>query len=453
MDQTTFPELKSRIAGEVILPDSPEYNDLRHVMNGNGSPALIVRPRSSEDVAEAVRLAREYQLAVSIRSGGHSMMGLSTNDGGLVIDLAHFNTVDVIDPARNRVRVGAGAKWGDVARTLAEYGLAISSGDTNSVGVGGLTLGGGIGWMVRKVGLTIDSLEAAEIVTADGRVLRVSEQEQPDLFWALRGGGGNFGVVTTFEFRAYPLQTVYGGMVIYDLADLETALPKWAEVMRAAPEELNSTAVIFPGFGPEMPPALMILLCYGGDDEAAANAAIRPLLELGTVKLQMVDRKPYYAMLEDAHPPVGVRAVGENGFVKTLNPGVLAALTANYGQPGTPMVQIRSLGGAMSRVDPAATAFAHRDYEAFVLAVTFVPLDASQEQADQARSAVWEPLKPFASGAYVNFLTDASDTSVATAYPAETYARLSRVKAAYDPENLFSRNHNIRPNGRGEMFR
>ncbi|MEO8612934.1 MAG: FAD-binding oxidoreductase [Chloroflexota bacterium] len=445
MIQQSISELKNQIAGEVVLPDSPEYNDLRNGFSATGNPAVIVRPQSSKDVAAAIGYARNNQLKLSVRSGGHSQSGMSTNDGGMVIDLGHFNTVEVIDPAQNRVRIGTGAKWGDAAEVLAAQGLAISSGDTKSVGVGGLTLGGGIGWLVRKVGLTIDSLEAAEIVTADGRTLHVSAQENPDLFWAIRGGGGNFGVVTSFDFRAQPLKSVFAGMAIYDIAEAESALTKWAEAMRHAPEELNSTAVLFSGFGPQAPAQLMILVCYGGDDEAAANQAIQPLLELGTLKQQTIQAKPYYQALEEAAFPPGIKAVAENGFIKTLNKEVIAALAAHYGKPGTAIVQIRSLGGAVARIKPDATAFAHRDYEAFVMAAVLMPQDVPQEQAKQKGAEAWRPLEPFVSGAYANFLTDASELSVTAAYPDSTYARLAQVKAQYDPDNLFNQNHNIKP--------
>jgi UDP-N-acetylenolpyruvoylglucosamine reductase len=438
-------DLTSRLAGEIILPTSPEYDELRHVFNRTGSPAVIVRPQSNEDVAAAIQYARDNHLKLSLRSGGHSMSALSTNDGGLVIDLSHFNTVEVIDSARHLVRIGAGAKWGDAAETLEAHGLAISSGDTNSVGVGGLTLGGGIGWLVRKHGLTIDSLEAAELITADGRTLRVSAEEHADLFWALRGGGGNFGVVTSFEFRAQPLKSVVGGLMTYDLAEAETILAKWSEYMRSAPEELNSTAVLFPGFGPEMPPQLMMYLCYGGENEAAANEAIKPYLEFGTVRHQDIQKKPYYKMLEEGVLPPGLKVVGENGFIRNLNKDVIAALTANYGKPGTAIVQIRSLGGKMARIESESTAFAHRDYEAFVVSATLVPSDTSQEEGNRIRHEIWRPLKPFTAGAYINFLSDVSESSVATAYPSATYARLSKVKAAYDPENVFNQNHNIKP--------
>jgi FAD/FMN-containing dehydrogenase len=441
----TLTDLKSRITGEVVLPDSPDYNNLRNGTNQTGSPAVIVRVQNHEDIAAAIAYARENGLKLAVRSGGHSQSGMSTNVDGMVIELSHFNSVEVIDPAQNRVRIGAGAKWGNAAEALAAHGLAISSGDTNSVGVGGLTLGGGIGWLVRKFGLTIDSLLAAELVTADGRTLRVSETEHPDLFWALRGGGGNFGVVTSFEFQAQPVTSVVGGMVIYDLAESESVITKWSAYMRSAPEELNSTLILFSGFGPQVPPALMIYVCYGGDDETAANQAIQPLLELGTVVQKDIQKKPYRAMLEDAPTPPGMKALSQNGFVKTMNKDVIAALAANFGRPGTPIVQVRSLGGAVARVQPDATAFAHRDYEAFVLAASIAPGDITEEAATQIRSKGWEPLKPFVSGAYTNFMSDASEATVAEAYPTATYARLAQVKAKYDPDNVFNQNHNIKP--------
>lgn len=445
MDRHTFVEFQSQLTGEVVLPESPEYDDLRNVFNQTGNPAVIVRPKNTDEIAGAIRFAQDNQLKLSVRSGGHGATGLSTNDGGLVIDLSHFNSVEVLDPAQRLVRIGTGAKWGDVAQALAPHGLAISSGDTNSVGVGGLTLGGGIGWMVRKYGLTIDSLEAAEIVTADGRTLRVSANEHPDLFWAIRGGGGNFGVVTYFDFRAQPVQTVVGGLVTFDIAEAESILPKWIEYMRTAPEELNSTIALFSGFGPEVPPGLFMYVCYGGDDEAVANAAIQPLLELGTVREQDIQKKPYYQMLEDAQLPPGFRVLSTTGFIKTLNQDVIDALTANYGRPGAPIVQIRSLGGAMSRVNPEATAFAHRNYEVFILAGKPVPVTTAPEEMERIRKEAWRPIEKFVEGAYINFQSDAGESSINAAYPPATYARLARVKAAYDPNNLFNQNHNIKP--------
>jgi FAD/FMN-containing dehydrogenase len=445
VNETLLDELTSNFVGEVILPSSPQYDDFRNAFNKTGSPAVIVRCQTNDDVIKAIQFARENQLTLAVRSGGHSPSGLSTNDGGLVIDLSPMNEVKVLDSAQHLVRIQAGAKWGAAAAALAEHGLAISSGDTNSVGVGGLTLGGGIGWLVRKYGLTIDHLQAAEIITADGRTLRAGAEENPDLFWAIRGGGGNFGVVTSFDFRAYPISSVVGGLITYDMGEIGSVLAKWTEAMRHAPEELSSTLAIFSGFGPEVPPAIFVFACYGANDEAAANAAIKPLLELGKVTSQDIKTMPYYKMLEDALMPGHLKALSHSGFVKTLNGDVLEALATNYGRPGTAIIQVRSLGGAVARVAPEDTAFAHRDYEAFILAASLVPKDMPQTQADQVMKQNWAPLRPFVSGAYINFMSGQSDSDIDTAYPSATYARLASIKADYDPHNVFNQNLNIKP--------
>jgi FAD/FMN-containing dehydrogenase len=445
MDTRRVAEFKNRVAGEVVVPDSPAYTTLRNVFNQTGSPSVIVRAQNHDDIVAAIRFAREQHLKLSVRSGGHGSSGLATNNGGLVIDLTFFNQVELLDPEHHLVRIGSGAHWGDVAKALSESGLAISSGDTNQVGVGGLTLGGGIGWMVRKYGLTIDSLIAAELVTADGRTLRVSAQEHPDPFWAIRGGGGNFGVVTSFDFQAHPCKTVVGGTVVYDPAEAESVLTAWASSMREAPEELNASIVLFPGFGPQVPSAIMVLLCYAGDDGAAANEAMKPLLHLGTVRSQDIQKKPYYAMLEDAVMPPGVKLAGHDGFLKTLSKEAISVIATHYGKPGTPMLQIRSLGGAMARVSPQATAFAHRENEALAVLVAFAPSNATEEQMHHIRQAAWHPLESLTNGAYINFLSDASPASVAAAYPSATYARLASIKAIYDPDNVFNQNQNIKP--------
>ena len=437
-------DLQQNILGEVITPTDATYDNFRKTYVRVGSPGAIVRCQSNADVAAAIAFARANGLTLSVRSGGHAMSGLSTNDGGLIIDLSLLNDVDVLDPARRLVRIGAGARWGDAAKALSAHGLAISSGDTNSVGVGGLTLGGGIGWMVRKHGLTLDSLEAAEIVLANGTVLTLSEKENPDLFWAIRGGGGNFGVVTSFTFRAQPVTDVFGGMVMYGMDDYESVLKGWVSAMDTAPEELNSTLVVFPGFGDAVPAGLMVLLCYAGDDEATANIAIQPLRELGTIKHQDIQKKPYYKMIEDAVPPPGLKSVIQNGFVKTVSPDLLNALLAGYGKAGTPILQIRRLGGEMNRVSSESTAFAHRDSALFILAASLVPVDMSAEATEAIRQKTWLPLKPFVTGAYINFLSDLGPESLAAAYPGATYTRLASIKAAHDPENIFNQNGNIR---------
>jgi FAD/FMN-containing dehydrogenase len=224
LDPHILAEFNNRLAGEVVVPGSKAYDELRNVFNQAGSPAVIVRGHSNDDIVMALRFAREHHLPLSVRSGGHGLSGQATNNGGLVLDLTPFNKVELHDREQHPVSIGAGARWGEVARALAANALAISSGDTNQVGVGGLTLGGGIGWMVRTYGLTIDSLHAAELITAEGRILRVSANAHPDLFWAIRGGGGNFGVVTSFDFHAHPCKAIVGGEVVYDSAEVETVL-------------------------------------------------------------------------------------------------------------------------------------------------------------------------------------------------------------------------------------
>ena len=258
MEEAALNTFRTSVTGHIVTPDHAEYEVARKSFIVAGSPAVVVYAKNHQDITATVTFAKAHTLPLSIRSGGHGFAGHSTNAGGVVLDLSNFNAVEIIDAKNHIVRVGVGAKWGDVAKQLNEDGLAISSGDTTSVGVGGLTLGGGIGWQVRKYGLTIDQLQAADVVLADGRVVRASETEESDLFWAIRGGGGNFGVVTSFEFRAHELKQILKAMIMYPVDEAEQVLTKWAEVMRKAPEELNATFIILPGFGPEPAPMMMI---------------------------------------------------------------------------------------------------------------------------------------------------------------------------------------------------
>lgn len=310
--------LQAEIEGAVVTKTNPAYEKLRKSFIFEGSPLVVVLVKTHEDIAKALRFAYDNGLVLSVRSGGHGFGGLSTNDGGLVIDLSHFNEV-TIDEDLTLVRVGAGARWGDVAKTLDPYGLAISSGDTTTVGVGGLTLGGGVGWQARNMGLTVDNLEGAEIVTAAGEVLRASKTEHPDLFWALRGGGGNFGIVTSFTFRAHDLKKVLKGRVIYPVSALKSVLAKWVTATAEAPEELNTTFVVLPGFGPKPTPQLMVLFCCGADDEAKARTAVQPLLELGKAAQSEVKLVPYCDSLEEVVPPPGIKTFAQTGFVKKMD--------------------------------------------------------------------------------------------------------------------------------------
>ncbi len=435
-------ELRETFNGEVVLPDDTAYERLRQTLfSGGGAPAVLLRPRSTAAVAQAVAFARDNGLVLSVRSGGHSAAGFSTNVGGMVIDLVLMNGVEIIDEAQHTVRIGSGSHWGDVATELDKHGLAISSGDTKSVGVGGLTLGGGIGWMVRKYGLAIDSLVAAEVVTAAGEVLRASQTEHADLFWAIRGGGGNFGVVTQFEFVAHPTDQVYFGAITYGLENLAGLLNAWRDYMRTAPEALTSSITVMPPF-PGKPAAALLRLCYDSADAAAVNAIVETCKSFGQVIKFDLQKHRYPDVLEEASPPPGMKVIVKNLLAKVFSDELIGSITAAAG-PGR-VIQIRGLGGAMARVPADATAFAWRDAEIMLFMANFVPPTASQADIDQALQP-WRTLAPFGDGAYQNFISTNTPEDIAAIYPESTRTRLQQIKQIYDPGNLFNQNYNISP--------
>jgi FAD/FMN-containing dehydrogenase len=431
---------------EVMRPGDDGYDDAARVFFAQGRPALVVRPRDPDEVAAALRHAVRHGLAVSVRSGGHSALGHSTNTGGMVIDLAHLDAVEVVDAERRQVRVGGGATWGKVSATLDPHGWALTAGDTSDVGVGGLTLGGGIGWMVRRHGLAVDNLVGARVVTADGRLVSASAEERPDLFWALRGGGGNFGVVVDFDFVAQEITTVHHGTVTYQVDDPAELLRRWRDAMRSAPEELSSTLALLPQM-PGAPRAASVLLCYAGAPGTAvtdADAAIEPLLELGTVTAASISERRYAEILEEAQHPPGVRLTTRNTLLPTLDEDVIEAIDRLSGTPAPVVIAVRSLGGAFARVPTHATAFAHRDAEAMVVCMVILPEAATDADVEQAL-VPWQAVAALGTGTYVNFQGAANAEDLAAAYPPATYARLAEVKSAYDPGNLFALNHNIEP--------
>jgi FAD/FMN-containing dehydrogenase len=440
-------DLKQSIAGSVVLPHDPEYESASSVYGGVyghlGAPALVVQPSDADDVGVAIAFARSHQLEVSVRSGGHSGSGFSTNVGGIVIDLRRLNTVEVVDPVRRLVRIGAGATWGQVAASLGASGLALSSGDTTSVGVGGLTLGGGIGWMVRKYGLALDSLVETTVVTAGSEVLHASADEHADLFWALRGGGGNFGIVTSFTFQAHTLSRVFSGSLQFGDADLAELLAGWRDVMRAAPEELNTTFLVMPAF-PGMPGGVQIMVCFAGDDAVAAEAALEPLRALPGLTGDDVAAHAYAEILEEAHPPEGMTIVGHNAFARELTDEALTDLAAMYTELGGSVLMIRNLAGAFNRVPEGATAFGFRDSEALIISVAFLPPDAPAE-ASLRVGTLWQRLAHHLQGTYAGFSSAPEGEDPSLLYSPDTLSRLVALKRSYDPENLFHRNHNIRP--------
>ena len=438
--------LRRDFGGDIIEPGAVEYESASRSLLASGSPACVLRPRNVADVQAGVRFAASTGLSLSVRGGSHSFAGFGTNDAGVVIDLGKLANVDVIDKERHLVRIGGGATWGQVATVLAPHGLAISSGDTKSVGVGGLTLTGGIGWKVRKYGLALDNVVAAEVVAADGDVVRASADENPELFWAIRGGGGNFGIVTAFEFAAHPTTDVFFGKIAFPASEAATVLQGWADYLRSAPEELTSIADFANPFagGPEAP--VEIYVAFDADDAELAARAIDPIRRLGTVIDEDVTLKPYADTLVDgATPPPGIELVTRSAFVERESVSdVLRILVAVGASERSPFIAIRSVGGAVSRVPGDATAYTHRQAELMFVTVTAGPkpvVDAGRPALD----AIWGRLAPHVSGVYANFLSSATEDDVAAIYPTQTYERLAAVKRQYDPGNLFAGNHNVRP--------
>ncbi len=444
MDRSTLDNFAAQISGVVVLPADTEYEEARQTYSDKEArPAIIVRPADNDDIVATIAFAKETGLLLSVRSGKHSVAGFSTNNGGIVLDMSGFSSVAVLDEASGLVRIGTGARWGDVAARLADNGLAISSGDTVSVGVGGLTLGGGIGWMVRKYGFTIDSLSGAEVILADGSVVRADEKQNSDLLWALKGGGGNFGVVTYFDIQAHPIGKVFKSTLIYGIDDLKATITGWRDHMRTADENLTSFATLMPGFG-DFPASIMIMSCYAAEDEAAGNAAIEPLKHLGELKSDSTALTDYAKVLEEAHPPEGVKFTVKNMFARTLSEELIAALDELCCKPGSPIIQLRFMSGAADKVEPAATAVPHRGNEVFLFAGLVSPLDGGEEaEAEGLRK--WDVLTKHSTGTYGNFLSTNSEDDVNGIYPSATYAELAKIKRRYDPANLFHHNYNIKP--------
>lgn len=439
---TDFEKLKGNFTGTIILPEDNNYEQLSEVFSGKGNPAIIVQPMDSVDILSAIHYAKKKSLIISIRSGGHGSGGFATNNGGMVIDLCNFNKVEVLDQLTGKVRVGAGAKWGDVAKQLEAHNLAISSGDTRSVGVGGLTLGGGIGWMVRKYGLTIDNLVAADVVTANGTILHIDAEENSDLFWAIRGGGGNFCVVTNFEFIARPVSKVVFASVQYSLDELPKVLKGWRDNMSAASENLNSTIRIMPSlFG--NPPAVIVLLCYAGNLNSESKKAVKPFLHLGKVIQKEIKEMNYSDVLEEAmHPPAVVKVIVKNILADNFSDELIQRIIDISGKADSPVLQIRSIEGALNKIPSYDTAFAFRDSKIIIAAGIIVPASSSETEIEAAMEPC-NSLKEFSNGTFVSFTS--GEDSIKNIYPESTYNRLSQIKQEYDPQNILNQNFNIKP--------
>lgn len=448
----TISELRQRFQGRVIAPGDPDYDQARTVVYGDidRHPAAIVRVVDAADVGRVVNVARDAGIELAVRSGGHSVAGHSVSEGGLVIDLRDMKDLE-IDVEGKTAWAEAGLTASEFSSAVGAHGLAVGFGDTGSVGIGGITLGGGVGFLVRKFGLTIDSLLAAEIVTADGELVHTDADNHPDLFWAIRGGGGNFGVATRFKFQLRELPSVVGGMLFLPAsAELVQA---FMDALGAAPEELSGIANVMvapplPFLPPELEGRLIVMafLVYAGETEAGERA-IAPFRALATPIMDTIQEIPYHEMFppeDDSYHPT---AVAQTMFVDSIDAlmaeKIISFLEAS--DASLRVAQLRTLGGAMARVPDDETAFAHRNSEIMVNVAAFY-----DGPDDRPRRIAWveefaDALRQSDRGAYVGFLGDEGPERIRAAYPGSTWERLAAVKAKYDPTNLFRLNQNIPP--------
>ena len=453
----TIKQFRGAIRGKVIIPGDAEYDHARQIWNAmiDKRPAVIARCIATSDVVHAVNFARDNGLLLAVRGGGHNIAGNAICDDGLVIDLSTMKAARV-DPATRRVTIEGGATLADLDAATQAHGLATPVGINSTTGVAGLTLGGGFGWLSRKHGMTVDNLESAEVVTSAGEVVRASATEHPDLFWALRGGGGNFGVVTRFEFRLHPVgPDVLSGLIVYPISEAKSVLQKYRDFVAKAPAELVVWSVL--RLAPPLPflpekfhgqGMIALALIYAGDPKQG-EPLLAPLRKFGTPVGEHIGVQPYAAWQKAFDPLLtpGARNYWKSHNFTTLKDGLFDAVIAYIGKLPSPQCEIffGAIGGATTRPAPDATAYAHRDAQ-FVMNVH----GRWEDAADDKRCIGWArdffgASAPFASGgAYVNFLTADEGDRVRAAY-GPNYDRLAQVKRKYDPNNLFRVNQNIQP--------
>jgi FAD/FMN-containing dehydrogenase len=446
MNPAALRDFRACLRGEVILPDDEGYDSARRVWNGmiDAYPAMIILCANRADVACAVEFARREPLPVAVRSGGHSVCGQSVCDGGIVIDLSPMKGL-LVDPLTRTARAEAGLTLGEFVRGVEPFGLLTTTGTVAGTGIAGLTLGGGLGWLMGKHGLTIDNLLSVDLVTADGRSLTASPTAHADLFWGLRGGGGNFGIATAFEFQLHPVGPLLAGKVVYPLSRAREVLRFYREYTSSVPDELTAYASLLTTPGGE--PAIAINLCYCGTPEVGERL-IAPVRKFGSPLVDRIRPQSYLRLITraDAGAPPGRHYYQRATTLAELTDEAIEAL-ADYGAACTSpfsQILIQHVHGAASRVGPTETAFALRE-ESYVISVL-----AAWESGEAARHtawarACWGALSPCASrGVYVNFLGSEDEERVRAAYGVN-YERLVALKHRYDPANFFSRNQNIRP--------
>jgi FAD/FMN-containing dehydrogenase len=440
-------QLGDALSGQVLAPGDPGYDEARRIHNRliDKHPALIARCLHTADVVDAVTFGREEGLEISVRGGGHNVAGKAVTDGGLMIDLSLMKGIHV-DPARRTVRAQAGVRVGELDRAAAAFGLATPSGVISLTGIAGLTLGGGIAWLMGKYGMAVDNLLSAEVVLASGAVVTASEDTDPDLFWALRGGGGNFGVVTSFEFRAHPVASVLGGVVLHPLAAAPQLFSFFRDFAADLPDELSLQAPLLHAPDGSGTTLCGIALCHAGDDADRAEADVRPLREFGSPAADMVQRMPYPVVntgVDWLFP--GARGYWKSAFFSELSDPAVEEMTAAIERAPSELcaLVIEEFHGAVTRVAPTATAYPHRE-PGFNLLLISQWTDPAQTDAGIAWAReTFDALSPFmADRSYTNYLSADDHDRVRQAY-GPNYERLAELKQKYDPANLFKLNQNI----------
>jgi FAD/FMN-containing dehydrogenase len=461
LDHNAVESLRRRFRGALLRPEEEGYDEARKIWNGaiDRYPALIARCAGADDVVAAIRFAREHDLLVSVRGGGHAVAGHAVCDGGLMIDLSLMKAITV-DPAARTARAAGGLLWREFDVATQPYGLATTGGIVSHTGIGGLTLGGGLGHLMRKHGLTVDNLLAVDLVTADGEQMRVDAETEPDLFWGLRGGGGNFGIATSFEYRLHPVgPLVLAGPIFWPLDQGREVFRFLRAFTPEAPPELGITFAAFPA--PPMPilpaaaygkPAVALIPVWAGD-LAEGEKVIAPLRAIGTPLAELVRPMPYLALqsMLDGGAPHGRHYYWKAHRVPRLSDEVIDVILECVETITSPFSQVAgwAVGGAVSAVDPATTAVGDRDpgFEVNIAAAWPPSGPDSRRHVAWVREG-WERMRPYAAGVYANFLSDEGTEGVESAYGARLQ-RLTALKDRYDPENVFRLNANILPSQRG----
>ena len=448
LEDTVVEAFKASLRGALLRPGDVGYEDTRKIHNGmiDRQPALIACCAGVADVLTGVRFAREHDLLVSVRGGGHGMPGFAVCEGGLMLDLSGMKSVHV-DPHHRTVRAEAGVTWGEFDHETQAFGLATTGGVVGSTGIAGLTLGGGHGFLMRRYGLACDNLLSVDVVTADGRWLCASDTEHAELFWGLRGGGGNFGVVTSFEYRLHPLETMLAGMVLYPIARAKAFLKRYREITSTAPDELGSLVAL--GTLPDGTQAAILLVGYSGPI-ADGEKLLRPLREFGPPLADQVSPSPYMALqgISEHFNPRGYRNYLKTNYLRELSDDAIDILVERYASVPAPFshIVVEHMGGAVSRMDRQATAYNYRDAQYNFLIVGMWADPAQDARAIPWVRSLWQALQPFSSGnIYVNYESDVGVDRVQAAYGAAKYDRLVALKNTYDPTNFFRLNANIKP--------